>query len=387
MARKLVTCSPSISYSKSEICKIVGKIRLLPTNDMIRLKTFALALFVICASIQFAHSQAVKQEVAAGAEAPAGVRLIIKQGNNDVTGQTVSVFAGQKITLIGSTNTGIPIVTPTWTVPGDDTDRIAYWNPTDAVATLTPLTVLNQDNVVFYWLKKAENQSVTLSATVNGTPLQSSVKFTVVKPAHSVDTYPGKVWAREITAHPEVGLLAGKTLGFGDFEAAEPDFYGMKFSARSPNLYGGTLEFVQLLDSSVRTRKFPEGPVKEVNINIGSDGGYLYPSEIVEGGIDANDSPVVQTNDEGVSVYEKEDSFTMYLMWKPVGDSILVPLEKIKWGWKGKASIQGGIWQLDGDPTETNKPTPITKSDTDELPFWNAKAAPETVNWVTIPVN
>ena len=330
---------------------------------------FLIVTFVVTNFFCLHHTYA--QDVGAQGEG-VGIRLIIKQGNQDVTGRTVNVFAGQKIMLSGSVTNGTLVEIPSWDVPGGDDDRVANWSPSDQSATITPLTVLNQTNVSFYFLKKGMS-TITLKASVAGNPLEALVKFNVLKPDFSLITGQGKVWARRTLADPDAGFETGKSLGYGDFYAIAPDLpVGIGFVATFDNgIYGGNVQFVQTVDSSTATYTSPGGQFKRTLLNIGLDRYYPYDSYPADGGIQTNDSPI-DAVDEDVTAYSREASYTMYLMWQPPGNnSIFVSLAKVKWGWSGTASEHNGVWQFD-----SGSGSPVQQSNTDELPQWTTNAYP-----------
>jgi len=66
-----------------------------------------------------------------------------------------------------------------WSIPGN---TVADYQPTQNSAAPVPLTSLSSASTSFYWIEGSQSVSVTVSATINGTAVSATKKFSVLAP-------------------------------------------------------------------------------------------------------------------------------------------------------------------------------------------------------------
>ena len=64
------------------------------------------------------------------------------------------------------------------------------------------------------------------------------------------------------------------------------------------------------------------------------------------------------------------DGFVMYVMFKPVGDSIYLPIRQLSWRWAGRSLFGQNGWALDDNATVLWI-DPNGDTEPPELPEWN----------------
>jgi hypothetical protein len=282
-------------------------------------------------------------------------RIRIFQNGNEITNPQ-NVIVGQHIGLSMSVEPpGATVSNRQWTVPGT---RVANYvvPPGGATGTLTPLTNLSNESVNFYWVDGGDGREVTISATVQGVPVNNKATFNVKRPTVS-----------NMTINTgEVQLTGAWPDGYGMWFGV-PTRVGISFSANVsiPSGFTGNLQWVQIWD---KRRRIVNSGIWYSSIGIGLDSQYPYAT-----GNQANDSPGLAFGSDFTRVITN-DSFFMFYMFQPTGvpgTSIWVPLKIIPWGYDGEALKSGSSWAI----INFFNPTNVVAFDTTDFPTWTQNAA------------
>ena len=302
-------------------------------------------LVLSLASVTFPSGASAAPTKEGAAPLPAAGLIIMKDGEN-VTGKTIAVWAGQQISLTVSANDGAALSNPVWSLAngGYDHNPIADWTADANSGTVTDLTTTDKSQltVTFYYMA-GQGLSDSVSATVAGKTYGALVTLNVSRPAHSVASSAGTLFARVLVANPTYNNTAGNAAGLGDYvDGYSP---GVLFTASFPkSLYGGTAEWVQIVNSTTVST----GP----NGHTGLDHQYPFHGHT---GTSLNDSP--QTQGITTNYYTRADTFSSFLMWRPdLANAIYVPLSKEDWGFGVDANVTGG-WHLDPEGSYITGPT------------------------------
>lgn len=288
-------------------------------------------------------------------------KITITRNGTPIT-TTQNVIVGQQMNLSATIRGGTPS-NHQWTVPGTKVanyevtctfDPDGYCNPTNAVDT--PLTALGNSSVNYYWVDGADSRQVQYTATIRGRQYSKTATFNVKRPTARISASTGTV---QLTTFPD-----GYGLWFGNLTTR-----GITFTrtVTMPTNFNGDLQWVQTWNKSRR-----------INIrgawyrSVGEGLDSLYPYETGES---AEDSPGIAFG-RGWREVEINDSFQMWLMFKPTGVSestIWVPLRAVNWGFSGKAVLSGTTWQL----MNPNPSQPTNPPDADSIthPRWTQNPA------------
>lgn len=288
----------------------------------------------------------------------------ILRNGADITGQTISVVAGEQIVLTSSyaLPAGVSVSSQTWSVPGPTVGGFDHQLSTGEVQptdfTVSPTT--------FYWVNAGGSGSakhtVTYSYIANNgaSSPTATTAFSVSGPSAAnvtVTTNPTEISLLTAYGTPNTPFVT-----FGALAGTVPNSIfcgpcGMNFTAAAtlPPSNSGGYKWAQLVTGSVlkyttggTTKSCPPGPT-------GLDNDYPYDT-----GNTTTDAPGTQLkliNSEETVI----DKFKMYLLWNanlPNNTSIDVPLGFVIWQWTGDATQTNGVWSVDtanssGGPTMT----------------------------------
>jgi hypothetical protein len=131
-----------------------------------------------------------------------------------------------------------------------------------------------------------------------------------------------------------------------------------------PSGFTGETQWVQVIDSTTRTLTPNGGSMLTLQGSGVLDTTYPYAL-----GSSTNDSPGQGVNPCDFSDVSANDSFSMWLMFKPPGTgSIFVPLRKVNWSWSGSGGrISACNWIL----STSNHSTNPTDADSTDFPTWS----------------
>lgn len=291
----------------------------------------------------------------------------------DITNTTRDVVVGQKISLTTEVlPSGTTFSNPQWTIPGT---RIADYvvtcngtgtppqcqNPTSGVVTqLSDLTTSTMD---YYWVDGGDGRQVQYTIAINSQTVTGTSTFNVKRPTASVTTSTGSV-------------QVGTAWGFLSMSFGTPTTPGISFSqsVTMPSGFTGSTQWVQIANA-LRRRQDNAGNWERAQ-GSGIDTTYPYDS-----GTSTSDSPGTPVLTGSYARETADDSFQMYLMFRPsVGstDTIWVPLRVVNWSWSGDTSRTGTTWSLTSSSNSTNP----ADADTTTHPTWTANAADGANNWV-----
>jgi hypothetical protein len=284
--------------------------------------------------------------------AACGVTVDIRMGGQSIKNKTQDTIVGRQINLEGVVSGGTP-TSKSWSIPQK---RIKNYTASSASATVTDLTEndLSQSTVAFYWVDGGNGRTVTYTVTVNGQVYPASTTFNVKRPTSTLTSTTGSVTISNSWDGLEMcyGVPGTPAISFSRTYSEPPAFSG------------GTCTWVQVVASTTR-RRLSNGDVwwRKSGTNL-CDTTYPYP-----GGASTDDSP-----GEGLRgdykrvVVSQNETFSMYLMYTPVGGGIPVPLRKVDWYWYGDTSRDGANWTLDSSGNNSNP----ASGDCTTHPTWSA---------------
>ena len=273
------------------------------------------------------------------------ITLSITKGGTDITNKTWNVWAGQKTTLTGSVSNGT-VVSNFWSIQGGDPIKswdVKYSQAVSSSATIDDNIDVNSSQITYYPTKD-EDQSVTYFARVNGQVKNATATLRIKRPAVTMDTELGVVWARD--------TKAGRIVSCGsDLDATTPELrrVGIRFIPTFSNgLMGGTVQWVQVADSVSTTTRYKGDTQNNVSSSSGLDTEYPYSTIATYQAYPEIDAPSDSASGTSLESYSRTDKFRMYLMWKPAGEGIFVSLKEVPWTWSGTAAgtTVNGSWHL-----------------------------------------
>jgi len=298
------------------------------------------------------------------------VKLKIIDANTgvDLTDQTTNVIVVQQMNLQCQLSVPIPNETPAnfqWTVPGI---TFSNYSANDSSGKLYMDFPTKNSNVVFYWISGGIKQ-VQCSATFNGQIHTAQATFNVSRPMAQITTTGGTVALDNLYSFP----YDRDRLHCGVLNAS---YVGMLFvpSVTMPDNYTGhtNLEWIQEVTYFAHLRLTNGVSMYEDVSPMSLDTSCPY-------GFDANppntdDSPASQSL-AGFDQVSYSDDFTMWLMFKPDGDTAQwVPLRKVNWHWDGAGSLVTTGFEKNWVLTSTNNPgNPMDRISFDHPQWdWNA---------------
>jgi len=211
-----------------------------------------------------------------------------------------------------------------------------------------PLTV--------YWVDAGDNREVTLGCRIGTTQFNKHAFFNVKRPTASITTTTGSV---SLDSNFNVfGLHFGSPTG-------TPGISFSRSITMPSGFTGGDTQWVQLIDSITRTFTPNGGSIKTASGSGLLDTTYPYAT-----GASTSDSPGQGVDSCNHSAVSANDSFSMWLMFKPSGTgSIFVPLRKVSWSWSGSGTRTGTCsWTL----STSNHSTNPTDADSTDFPTWSS---------------
>ncbi len=166
---------------------------------------------------------------------------------------------------------------------------------------------------------------VNVSESANRVTSSASAQFNVFKPQYSFSGTMASGFSFTSSSPTQ-----------GKFVFAQPGQDGITFritSSQEPPLFsGGTLEWVQIVNSSTFSTYYNDGTKPNIETLHGLDVTYPYLARDSMG--NPVDSPALDYDTASVLSEHIEADFTMYLLWLPpaaAGSSDWVPLKKLHW--------------------------------------------------------
>ncbi len=222
--------------------------------------------------------------------------------------------------------------------------------------------------LTFAWWKPGTNV-VTLKVKIGGQEMNRTCTFIVVDPPISVTTEAGN-----IALDNNYPNFTGESLHFG----VRGDNPGVKFTHNHSVFSPGNFQWVQIVNSSVSKLKKQSGSNWKLTAS-GLDGEYPLSTDNK-----VTDSPVITGWDdeaqqgESLGAYYTEvsadDSFTMFLMYKPERNDVWVPFKQVDWTWNARAVNGTDGWTFPLAPT-SNVPAAVRATG---WPSWNKIAQDST---------
>lgn len=232
-----------------------------------------------------------------------------------------------------------------WTIPGKtvkdwDVQWTDRFSPTSA--SVIPLTILNQSTVAFHWVDGGDGRGVKHSLKVDGVTYEAEATFDVKRPTSQIKSTTNN------NGQNDGCFIHADTMGFLilQFGSHVPpdDAPGISFERQNyevPSGFSGETQWVQI--ANVRRYRTLNSGQPQRYIVSGLDSMYPYPTPPASPESTADspalrlrpaDPPAIIPLPPFVPVFEDtitdaaaEDSFSMYLMFKPdTTGSIWVPL-------------------------------------------------------------
>ena len=312
---------------------------------------------------------------------------------------TVSV--GHKVTLKAKVEpAGLVGVTFQWTIPPTAVKNYEI-SDDEKTGIKTPLATadLQASSISFHWVDGADDRDVRVVATYKQKTDDQSARFHVKAPTlHSFGKQGALGTIAVRTANNQTRISTGE---------ATPASQGISWAAKvtAHQNFGGKLRFTQIVRSK-HTRTSLEDVVQKWTVpadwldNHATYGGGL-PWDIAAGEtlpkaqLKATDTPASAPLEGGYKKYQIEQyEFRTFLMFRPTApQSIWVPLGLIRWGWKGTAVIQNGVWiesTVAAEKFAWVPQIPVTTIQTVQFPQWPDRVLtvgqPEDFHpkWVTL---
>jgi hypothetical protein len=243
-----------------------------------------------------------------------------------------------------------------WHIPGIAVKDYSA-NASNAEVTALSRVDLASNDLAFYWVDGGERRVVTFTAFADGVSASASVTFNVKRPTAAINIKTGSV-----STNPTWGP---DTLSFGS--PAMPGISLCCTVEEPAGFTGGGTQWVQVIDHIARAVEYDDGSWRFLMGENVCDTNYPYLADS-----SANASPLLQILDDcrGVMVEDSISSterYSMFLMYKPTGAAIWVPLKKIDWNWSGQAYKSDTGWILDNCTYLTNPES----ADCITLPTWS----------------
>ncbi len=256
-----------------------------------------------------------------------------------------------------------------WSVDGSAISN--YVVATDSSsAQVLPLAQTNSSTVNFYWVSGGQQNVSCTVVLPNGMKATGKAGFNVQKP--TVNSFTS-------TTGP---IVVGNAWTDLELSCGTPSTVGIIYTAQitAPAAVGGQLKFTQTTNGDFQ-RTHTNNVTDSLVVpawwldNHDPYGGQGHgPYNIVAGmqlSMSDNDSPGVPLQIGFKTMDAIIDDFGLYLMFKPSGNSIWVPLSKINWGWSGIAqSSDGGVtWTKASGAQDVTNPS---GANTTNFPEWSS---------------
>ena len=292
------------------------------------------------------------------------IKVIIKQGDNDITGQTQDTIVGRNIGLTGVVlPEGTSVTAHQWVIPEKRIENYTADVNSAAVNALEGAELQNQ-SVSYYWVDGGDGRQVTYTATVGGQQSSANTTFNVKRPTSTITCTTGSV-----AADQDYGFSAGWWLHFG--KKTTVGIYFDTSVTEPPGFTGGDTCWFQTTSSYTRRYQLNNGDwyKKQNSGTIYDDGpGGTFPVPKNFAPPDTEDSPGTSLAQQ-IKRKTASESYSMYFMYKPTGTAIWVPLRKVDWSWSGDATRNGQNWNLDSSNHSANP----ASADCTSHPTWNGK--------------
>ena len=298
-------------------------------------------------------------------------KTIIKQNGVDISGSTQDTIVGRKISLQGFMDPDADLeYAKAWNIPGTP---IGGWVVAED-STFADVEELYDESFIgdyinYYWVDGQDGRDVTYAIYYGNKTDDATTTFNVKRPTVSV-----AVTHKSPTIDPNYFL--GRALHIGNTPQGD---HGIDFdfgtTLNEPtNFTGGDTEWIQLMNDrrSVQMNALDWWHTTGSGLD---QIGYPYPKDSNTAASDSPGMPVDNT-------YHKvkvDDSYVMYLMYKPTGDACWVPMQSITWSWSGTGTRTGiDTWNLD----TSNPPNPIvadctTEPEWTQIGYWSTWTAGE----------
>lgn len=249
---------------------------------------------------------------------------------------------------------------------------------------------LTKDKAEFYWVDAADNRTVSCTVTVAGSDYTGTANLDVKQPTCSFTSPVDNV---RVT-NKRRGKPAGQWyLAFGK-DLNTTNKVGIEFKAKVVMPAGfttaGRWHYVQINDGEHHQIENDNSKWKYVTAGWMLDTTYPYepapydpatgsPGSYATGSAARtnSDSPNAGPLTAGYKKYRLEEKFKMFVMFRPPGaHSIFVPLEVVRWYYKGAATRSGTTWTMDAGSASRNANAAVT---TTSFPTWTGNVA--TLSW------
>ncbi len=244
-----------------------------------------------------------------------------------------------------------------WSVTGGDPIKDYKFNANNATLTKLVAADMKNDQISFYYTSAA-NANISVTVTPSGEqPISKSAGFTINRPTVNIFR---AVWT---TATPPVGLIKDPpniiSVGLGGYDNSTPPkpTEGITWEAQitPPNGGDGGIAFIQTLTAKNMMKQYKSSvswTILEKNIDTGNTPvlDTMVPYQKATLAVKANtlsamlrqgDSPGTELVNLMTEV-NLSGNFSLYLVYYAAGTSIPVPLGKIDWNYKARATKTGG---------------------------------------------
>ena len=305
---------------------------------------------------------AVALLLAAVAQNPAlgwggGVVVDILMGGVSIKGKTQNTIVGRGIGLTGQVTGGTP-TTEEWTIPGN---RVKSYTANSTSATVTNLSAddLQQSTVSFYWVDGGDGRTVTYTVTVNGQQYSASTTFNVKRPTSTLTATTNNS-AGAIAVDNAPGFTAIH-FGVPSANGGTPGIAFSKTCSEPSGFTGGSCCWMQVVGTTDRRKQKNDLSCYQRSGSNVCDTNCPY-----SGSATTEDTPLSQVDDQLLAA-SVDETYSMYLMYRPVGGGIWVPLRKVSWYWNAHAERDGDEWSL----LSSGHPTNPASSNCTTHPTWS----------------
>jgi hypothetical protein len=292
---------------------------------------------------------------------------------------------GQKMKLlVRGLPAGAAVTDVFWIVPPLKTLKSYKMEPEKTTKEDIARGDLFKQNLEFYWSAGGPTV-ISVVGTVNGVRECAIALFNVQSP--SLDSFTSTTWPVQVIV---VTNREEKDTPYLRCGANLDDSPGIVWWVKvTPPAGGdGEIEFVQTLQmrwerSGKSTQRITisewwlDGEVPYGGVKTSPP--YAVVATVQTPRVGNADTPGPSL-DPGFVSYECTMSFTVYLMFKPRGDAIWVPLGKLDWGWNGMATStdNGDTWAKKSGDHRVNNPTGVP---TNEFPMWTGRKTDTYPPW------
>jgi hypothetical protein len=276
-----------------------------------------------------AHTITLQTRVAPPAQRTVNVApaIGIFQGMYNITNVPQTVTVGQQISLsvLNLKTQNGAVTNPSWSISGGA--WVGGFTESTSGGYATGVTT-NSQSITFY-LPAASNVTITVSATAGGSPVQASTTYTALQPNPVIGV--GQQNTSAIVVDNACAPTSSLSLHYG---GCGSNTAGMTFTVTPDPNYSGSYEWDQLVISASATAN---------GTSILSCSGGLDTTDPYSTASATKDSPKVQPISSLYTDYIVNESFQMFLMYKPSpAGAIFVPLVVVPWGWSAEVQSSDG---------------------------------------------